>query len=346
MKLKSTLFLTQFLLSMTVSAAVAQYNTQPQTQKNPEVANIASARLPSFAVPLPVPAAGIPISRTLMSPPQTRLKLKLSTQNTRARTANTARASAKAKSNATNASLTAKQPPHGQQSTGQTGQIKPKAKRTKAAAKEAALKLLVSTKIIDHAYAETDNEDDKWIALSFDDGPSPEYTPQILALLKEHKIHATFCVVGRQVKKCPDLIKQIAAEGHKIASHSMNHDESLSWRPNKKIKQEILGEKILLESIVPEIKIEYYRAPAGNWNLKVRRLAASWGLKPLGWSVDTKDWQKPGTDTIISNIEKHVKAGSLILMHDGGGDRSETVSALKKIIPELKAEGYKFGFPQ
>jgi peptidoglycan-N-acetylglucosamine deacetylase len=221
-----------------------------------------------------------------------------------------------------------------------------KSKKAKTAARKIKKEEPSPTRIICSASANKKaNSDEKWVALTFDDGPSPDYTPEILALLKANGIHATFCLLGQQVKKHPDLVKQIAAEGHKIADHSLNHDLSLSWRSDKKIKQEILGEKSLLQELVPEAAVEYYRAPAGNWNYHIRKLVASWGMKPLGWSVDTHDWQQPGVDSIVNTVKTTLHSGGVILMHDAGGNRSQTVAALKKLIPYLQKEGYKFGFP-
>jgi peptidoglycan-N-acetylglucosamine deacetylase len=168
----------------------------------------------------------------------------------------------------------------------------------------------------------------------------------VLALLKEHGIKATFCVVGRQVKKHPELVQQIVAEGHKIANHSMNHDEYLPSRSVEKLKQEVLAEKELIESVVPGVTVDYFRAPGGNWNLRVRKMSVSWGMKPLGWSIDTKDWQQPGTEAIVSCVKNRIHSGAVILMHDGGGNRSQSVAALKQFIPTLKDSGYKFVVPQ
>lgn len=120
----------------------------------------------------------------------------------------------------------------------------------------------------------------------------------------------------------------------------------LWWRIDKKIQQEIMGEKTLIESVVPEANVEYYRAPGGVWSAHLRKLLAGWGMKALGWSVDTKDWQKPGVESIVNTVQNNLQNGGVILMHDGGGDRSESVAALKKIIPMLKESGYHFSFPQ
>ncbi|MBX9725252.1 MAG: polysaccharide deacetylase family protein, partial [Candidatus Obscuribacterales bacterium] len=213
-----------------------------------------------------------------------------------------------------------------------------------AAAKKAALEEERACRLICSA-APGANTEDKMVALTFDDGPSPEYTPKVLALLKEHNIHATFCLVGRQVKKYPELVKQIVAEGHKIANHTMNHNEFLTNKSDQKLKNEILAEQALITAVVPEVSIEYFRAPGGNWNHHIRKVVTGWGMKPLGWTVDSKDWQTPGVESIIKTVNKQLHPGGVILMHDAGGDRSETIAALKRLIPSLEQDGYKFGFP-
>ena len=152
-------------------------------------------------------------------------------------------------------------------------------------------------------------------------------------------------MLGRQVKKYPELVKQIIAEGHKVADHSMNHDERLSYRADKKIKKEILGEKELIQSVVPDTPVEFYRAPGGVWNYHIRKLVSGWGMKPLGWSVDSRDWCEPGVEAIVSTVKGQLHSGAVILMHDAGGNRSQTVQALKQLIPTLIKEGYQFGFP-
>ncbi len=193
--------------------------------------------------------------------------------------------------------------------------------------------------------SKADNDGIKYVSLTFDDGPSPIYTPKILAILKEEGICATFFVIGREAKKHPDILAQIVADGHKIADHSMNHDEHLNKRSDEKMAAEVLGTKTLIESIVPDASVEFYRAPAGRINRHQRKLVADWGMKAIDWSVDTKDWQKPGVNSILATVKRQVHNGGIILMHDSGGDRSETVAALKKMIPTLKDDGYQFVFP-
>jgi peptidoglycan/xylan/chitin deacetylase (PgdA/CDA1 family) len=190
-----------------------------------------------------------------------------------------------------------------------------------------------------------EGEQPKLVALTFDDGPDPTYTPKVLSILKKNGIKATFCLVGRQVKKYPELVRQIVAEGHKVASHTMNHDERLPVRSDKKLREEILGCKELIEAAAPEAKVEFFRAPGGNWNRHMRDLALAWGMRPLGWSVDTKDWQHPGSDVMLDTVDKQLRPGGIILMHDAGGDRSESVQALEDLIPVLEEEGYEFAQP-
>jgi peptidoglycan-N-acetylglucosamine deacetylase len=200
----------------------------------------------------------------------------------------------------------------------------------------------VSPQVVRH----TAHNEGKWVALTFDDGPSPKYTPQVLDILKQYQIKATFCVIGDQVNEYPDLVRRIAADGHKLCDHTMTHDMHLPEKSDSRIKEEIVGNKETLQKVVPGSEVAYYRAPGGNWSGDVRQLAASWGLRPLGWSVDPRDWSRPGVDSILGTIREELKPGGVILMHDGGGNRTQTVAALQTLIPELKQQGYSFDFPQ
>ncbi len=199
----------------------------------------------------------------------------------------------------------------------------------------------VSNAIQDH----TEHKTGKWVALTFDDGPSPVYTPKVLAILHKFNIKATFCIIGEEAKRFPYLVKDIVSSGNKLCDHTMTHDERLPSKSDKVIKEEILGDKHVLEQIVPNTPIDYYRAPGGAWSPRVREQAASWGLEPLGWSVDTRDWARPGVASILNAVKTELRPGGVILMHDGGGNRDQSISALKQIIPNLQKQGYKFDFP-
>jgi peptidoglycan/xylan/chitin deacetylase (PgdA/CDA1 family) len=174
------------------------------------------------------------------------------------------------------------------------------------------------------------------VALTFDDGPGP-YTDDILNLLKQYNIKATFCVIGRQVHSYPTEIKRIVAEGHTLCNHTWDHDEELRTRTPDQIRNELQMTNDAIHSIVPGAKIRYFRNPGGNFSASTVSIAQSLGMKSLFWSVDPRDWAKPGTQTIINNILSRTRAGSIVLSHDGGGDRSQTVAAYRSVLSTLKS---------
>jgi peptidoglycan-N-acetylglucosamine deacetylase len=229
----------------------------------------------------------------------------------------------------------------------QPQETSPEADATKSGASACAELLMevnqeVSSALIRH----TAHKDGKWVALTFDDGPTPKYTPQVLDILNQYNIKATFCLIGEQVNEYPDLVRKIAADGHKLCDHTMTHDMHLPGKSNARIQEEIVGDREAIQNAVPGAEVPYYRAPGGNWSGDVRQLAASWGLKSLAWSVDPRDWSRPGVDSILGTVRQELKPGGVILMHDGGGNRTQTIAALQQLIPELKQQGYSFDFPQ
>ena len=196
-----------------------------------------------------------------------------------------------------------------------------------------------------HVVCNTHQQSGNWVALTFDDGPDPTYTPQVLAILRQYQIRATFCLVGREVRAYPDLVREIVADGHRLCDHTMTHDEHLPDKSDVRIRWEVLTTLDEIHKVVPGVEVPYYRAPGGNFTRRVNSLVAGWGLQPLGWSVDPRDWSRPGVTAIIKTVDRQLKPCGVILFHDAGGDRSETVAALKQIIPALIAQGYQFDFP-
>lgn len=192
---------------------------------------------------------------------------------------------------------------------------------------------------------ETERRGGKWVALTFDDGPSPVYTPQVLAILRQYNIHATFCMIGQNVARNPQLVREVLADGHRLCDHTMTHDEHLPSRPVDTQRREVVGCLQAIANAAPKATVMYYRAPGGNFSGDIRQLVASFGLQPLSWSVDTRDWSRPGVAAIVSAVKAEVRPGGVILMNDGGGDRSESIAALKIIIPWLISQGYQFDFP-
>lgn len=176
----------------------------------------------------------------------------------------------------------------------------------------------------------------KAVALTFDDGPSPQWTPKYLALLAKYHIHATFCLIGEQAKDYPKLVARIVKAGHSLCNHSWDHDEFMRSSSARHIRSEMVRTLKAIHAAVPGAKVDYYRQPGGNWSTKIIKTARSHGMTPLDWSVDPSDWKRPPARSIIGNVEHHTGHGSIVLMHDGGGDRSHTYAALKTLLPYLK----------
>ncbi|MER5458252.1 polysaccharide deacetylase family protein [Micromonospora sp. NPDC002389] len=173
------------------------------------------------------------------------------------------------------------------------------------------------------------------VALTFDDGPNPDYTPQVLALLREHRVTATFCLVGQNVQAYPWLVQQIVADGHTLCNHSWDHDVTLGARSPEQIRNDLLRTSEAIRAAVPDAPIAWYRQPGGAWTYSLVATARELGMTPLHWTLDTSDWQRPGATRIAASVLDGVQPGSIVLLHDAGGDRQGTVDALYRILPEL-----------
>jgi peptidoglycan/xylan/chitin deacetylase (PgdA/CDA1 family) len=183
------------------------------------------------------------------------------------------------------------------------------------------------------------------IALTFDDGPSPQYTTQVLAMLSRARVHATFCLVGREAVKHPELVKAIVAGGHTLCNHSWDHDEHLAQRPASAIVAEMKKTQDAIFKIVGEYP-RFFRAPGGSFSPQVDLIARSMGMTPLKWTVDPQDWRKPGTGRIIANVMAHARPGAIVLLHDAGGRREQTIAALGYFLARLPAYHFAFWTPQ
>jgi peptidoglycan/xylan/chitin deacetylase (PgdA/CDA1 family) len=175
--------------------------------------------------------------------------------------------------------------------------------------------------------------DRKVVALTFDDGPS-EYTERFLDVLREKEVRATFFEVGQEMPGREATMRRILAEGDEIGDHTMNHVEYPGYG-------QIAGAAARIERYTG-FKPCLFRPPGGAVNSGVVATAGSLGLKTITWDVDPRDWSRPGTSEIYSNIVDHTGPGSIVLMHDGGGPRDETLAALPQIIDTLRARGYAF----
>ncbi|MEV7279482.1 polysaccharide deacetylase family protein [Streptomyces sp. NPDC093111] len=185
----------------------------------------------------------------------------------------------------------------------------------------------------------------KAVNITIDDGPDPRWTPKMLDILKENDVKAVFCMVGPRAQEHPRLVRRIVAEGHKLCDHTMDHDTSMDKKSVAYQKRQILDAKKMIEDAAGGAKVEYYRAPGGAFTPDSRRIAAAAGMRPLGWNVDTKDFERPGTASIVRTVKNELSNGPTILFHDGGGDRAQTVAALDQVLPWLKQQGRTFSFP-
>jgi chitin deacetylase len=181
----------------------------------------------------------------------------------------------------------------------------------------------------------------KLIALTFDDGPWPQTTSKVLEVLKKQNVKATFFVVGKQVEKHPQLVKQAVAEGHAIGNHSWSHQYhhySSSAAAHELDKTAALVHKLT------GVKTSLFRPPAGILNNGLVASAHQKQYAVVMWSVDSKDWRSGRTtkQALVDNLLKEAKSGGIVLLHDGGGDRSKTIEALPQLITQLKKHGYTF----
>ncbi|MEG6585198.1 polysaccharide deacetylase family protein [Dendrosporobacter sp. 1207_IL3150] len=185
----------------------------------------------------------------------------------------------------------------------------------------------------------------KVVAITFDDGPYPPYTDQILDVLKENNVRATFFVVGKNVDRHPELMKRIHDEGHQIGNHTYNHIDLLKADRDMVISEIVKTNKAI--SSVTGIKPHIVRPPHGFRDPVVLEVMAEQGLKVVEWSVMSRDWTNPGVEVIANRVISKAQNGSVILLHDGDGianqaSRAQTVEATRLIIKQLLAEGYTF----
>jgi peptidoglycan/xylan/chitin deacetylase (PgdA/CDA1 family) len=177
------------------------------------------------------------------------------------------------------------------------------------------------------------NPGQRMVALTFDDGPSGR-TPAILRVLAHHHAHATFFIVGRATRGMEPLLRHMTATGNELADHTYSHADLLVLRKTKRT-QELRWTRTLVERATG-VRPRFFRPPYGATGTAVNRLGRSLGLVPVLWSVDSRDWQLPGTKAIVRRVLANVKPGAIVLLHDGGGDRQETLRALPAILRALE----------
>jgi peptidoglycan/xylan/chitin deacetylase (PgdA/CDA1 family) len=199
------------------------------------------------------------------------------------------------------------------------------------------------TLIADTEPMETLHDGRKVIALTIDDGPSPVYTPQILRLLHRYKITASFSMIGINVVAHPGVARAVADAGHMIVNHTWKHPDLVLLSPVE-IRDEMDYATEAIHRATGRVP-DMFRAPYGAWSPTVIQRCEQLRMRPLDWSVDPRDWARPGVSAIVDNIMDNTRTGSIILEHDGGGDRSQTVAALRIVLPRLLEAGFRFRTP-
>ena len=191
------------------------------------------------------------------------------------------------------------------------------------------------------------NSSDKLVALTFDDGPSPDWTPKILDELKAAGIKATFFMLGNHVEKYPDVARRIVSEGHEIGNHTYDHHVLIYYT-----MQELEDELNKADRVIKEatgVEARYFRPPKAWLTREEKVKIKDMGYKVILWSLNSKDWVTFHDKQITSYILRNIQPGDIILFHDSGGaftaeggNRTQTVKTIPRLVKKLKEKGYKF----
>ncbi len=175
------------------------------------------------------------------------------------------------------------------------------------------------------------------------------FYPEILDVLAEYRVPATFFVIGAYAQDRPQLIRRMIAQGHEVANHTMTHPD-LSTCGRQDVERQVLQANRAIRMACPDASVRHIRAPYGIWSEDVLTTSASAGLAAVHWSVDPRDWSRPGIDAIVEAVLDSVRPGSVILLHDGcppdelanteASLRDQTVAALSRLIPALHGRGF------
>jgi peptidoglycan/xylan/chitin deacetylase (PgdA/CDA1 family) len=187
---------------------------------------------------------------------------------------------------------------------------------------------------------------DKAVALTFDDGPSEEWTPKILDVLSKHKVKATFFMIGEHVLRYPDMAKRVAKEGHEIGNHTFDHHVLVYYKPQELVDEIKKSEKIIYE--VTGKKTDLLRPPKAWVTPAEKKIINNLGYKIILWSLNSKDWVNFNNRYIIKYLMHNIKPGDIILFHDSGGvftaeggNRKVTIKAVGLLIEKLREKGYR-----
>ncbi|MDB9359115.1 polysaccharide deacetylase family protein [Nodularia spumigena CS-588/02] len=187
------------------------------------------------------------------------------------------------------------------------------------------------------------NRYNKAIALTFDDGPHPEYTPQVLAVLDRYNIQASFFWLGACVNRYPAIAKAICDRGHWIGLHGYDHRSFPTLSPND-LQDSLAKTQIAIYNacdLTPE-QVCDVRPPNGLFTPQTLKLFLKWNYRPVMWSIVPEDWVRPGVTTVVQRVLKQVQNGSLIVLHDGTCGGQDVAAIIGILIPQLLQQGYEF----
>ena len=184
------------------------------------------------------------------------------------------------------------------------------------------------------------------VALTFDDGPNPVYTPQVLEILKSYDAKATFFVTGASVAKHPDIARQMVAQGHEIGDHSEHHQYKLPFLLPSQVRRDYRGTQDAIYNATGVMPV-LYRAPHGRISPWMGLALRHEGANIIGWDVSAGDWHSSAAGVLVQRVSDRVRPGSIILLHDGlnlddRANRDVVVQALPGIIGQLRHRGYRF----
>lgn len=181
----------------------------------------------------------------------------------------------------------------------------------------------------------------KVVAITFDDGPHHTFTPQLLKVLHEERVKATFFLLGKEVNKNPKIALRIYKEGHELGNHGYSHRAMRHLNQNQIYQEMMKTQKAIAHHV--GIKTTLFRPPYGEMVPSILRVNNQLGYRLIRWSLDPRDWDQHQTaDKIARHVKKSVRPGDIILFHDGGLNQKQTISAVRMVIRDLKKRGYQF----
>jgi peptidoglycan-N-acetylglucosamine deacetylase len=178
------------------------------------------------------------------------------------------------------------------------------------------------------------------VAITFDDGPNPQYTPQILEIFSEAKAKATFFMIGEQMKSHPEVVKQVVEQGHEIGNHTFSHPKLSQLSIDDCLAEIEQTEKFAVELVGRKPVV--FRPPYFDYNQDTVSLLQQKGYPMIGAvNLEAQDWEQPGVEHILGKSRDVVENGSILIFHDGYGDRSQTIEAVRMLVSELISQDYQ-----